>query len=34
MLTQCFNVDEYAKDRNHNKDFIPDILTDDGMSTG
>jgi len=29
-----FTLDPYAKDRMHNKDFIPDLLTDEGPSTG
>jgi len=31
---QCFNLDTYAKDRKHHRDFIPDLLTDEGTSTG
>ena len=30
---QFFNHDAYAKDRKHNKDFIPDLLTDQRPST-
>jgi len=29
-----FNLDSYTKNRMHNKDFIPDLLTDEGPSTG
>jgi len=29
-----FNLDPYAKDRMQDKDFIPDLLTDEGSSTG
>jgi len=29
-----FNLDPYGKDRKCNKDFIPDLLTDEGPSTG
>jgi len=32
--TQFLNLDSYAKDRKHNKDFIPDLRTDEGTSTG
>jgi len=32
--TQSFNLDPYAKDRKRDKDFIPDLLTDEGPSTG
>jgi len=31
---QIFNLDSYAKDRKQNEDFIPDLLTDEGTSTG
>jgi len=31
---RLFNLDWYAKDRMHDKDFIPDLLTDEGPSTG
>jgi len=29
-----FNLDAYAKDRKRDKDFIPDLLTDEVTSTG
>jgi len=29
-----FNLDPYAKDRMRNQDFIPDLLTDEGPSSG
>jgi len=29
-----FNPDPYAKDHMRDKDFIPDLLTDEGPSTG
>jgi len=32
--SQCFYRDAYAKDRKRNKDSIPDLLTDEGTSTG
>ena len=32
--SQFFNLHPYAKDHMHNKDFIPDLLTDEGPSTG
>jgi len=32
--TQFLNFDPYAKDRMHDKYIIPDLLTDDGPSTG
>jgi len=31
---QFFNLDAYTKDRNHNNNFIPDLLTYDRTSTG
>jgi len=31
---QSFNLDPHAKDCMRNKDFIPDLLTDEGPSTG
>jgi len=31
---QCFNHDAYAKDSKHDKDSIPDLLTEEGTSTG
>jgi len=31
---QSFNLDAYAKDRKRDKDFDPDLLTDEGTSTG
>jgi len=31
---QFFNLDAYAKDRQRDKDFNPDLLTDQGTSTG
>jgi len=31
---QFFNLDAYAKDCKHDKDFNPDMLTDEGTSTG
>jgi len=31
---QSFNLDPYAKNRMRDKDFIPDLLTDEGSSTG
>jgi len=31
--TQFFNLHPYANDRMHEKDFIPDLLTDEGPST-
>jgi len=34
LNTQYVNLDAYAKDRKRDKDFIPDLLTDDGISTG
>jgi len=30
---QFFNLDAYAKDRKRDKDFNPDLLTDEGTST-
>jgi len=32
--TQFFNLDPYAKDYRRNKDFVPDLLTDESPSTG
>jgi hypothetical protein len=32
--TQFFNYDLFAKNRKCNKDFIPDLLADEGPSTG
>jgi len=32
--SQCFNLDAYAKDSKRNKDFIPDLLAEEGTSTG
>jgi len=32
--SQFFNLDPYAKDRKCDKDFHPDLLTDEGTSTG
>jgi len=32
--TQLFNLGVYAKDRERNEDFIPDLLTNEGTSTG
>jgi len=32
--TRYFNLDQYAKDRMRDTDFIPDLLTDEGPSTG
>jgi len=32
--TQFLNLDAYAKDRKCDKDFNPDLLTDEGTSTG
>jgi len=32
--TECFNLDAYAKDRKRDTDFIPDLLTAEGTSTG
>lgn len=32
--TQFFNLEAYAKDCKHDKDFIPDLLTNTGTSTG
>ena len=32
--SQIFNLDAYAKDCKRNKDFIPDLLTDEATSTG
>jgi len=29
----CFNYDAYAMDRKHDKDFDPDLLTNEGTST-
>jgi len=34
LNTQYFDLQAYAKDCKHNQDFIPDLLTDDGTSTG
>ena len=31
---QFFNLDAYAKDRKRDKDFHPDLLTDEETSTG
>jgi len=31
---QFFYLDPYAKDRMRNEEFIPDLLTDEGPSTG
>jgi len=31
---QFFNHDAYAKDGKHNEDFNPELLTDEGTSTG
>jgi hypothetical protein len=31
---QFFNYDAYAKNWKRNNDFIPDLLTDEGPSTG
>jgi len=31
---QLCNLDAYAKDRKRDEDFNPDLLTDDGTSTG
>jgi len=31
---QVFNLDAYAKDSKRDKDFNPDLLTDEGTSTG
>jgi hypothetical protein len=31
--TQFLNLNAYAKDRKRNDDFIPDLLTDIGLST-
>jgi len=31
---QFFNLDEYAKDHKRDEDFNPDLLTDEGTSTG
>ena len=31
---RCFNLDPYAKDCMCDKDFIPDLLTEEGQSTG
>jgi len=31
---QFFNLDAYAKDHKCDKDFNPDLLTDEGISTG
>jgi len=31
---EFFNLDAYAKDHKHEKDFIPDLLTNHGPSTG
>jgi len=31
---QFFNLCAYAKNRNRHKEFIPDLLTDEGTSTG
>jgi len=31
---QFFNLDAYAKGRKHGEDFIPDLLTGEGTSTG
>jgi len=31
---QFFNLDAYAKDCKHDTDFNPDLLTDEGTSTG
>jgi len=31
---QFFNLDAYAKDRKHDDVFIPDLLTNEGTSTG
>jgi len=31
---EFFNPDSYGKDSKRNKDFIPDLLTDEGPSTG
>jgi len=32
--TQLFNLDAYAQDSQHDKDYYPDMLTDEGTSTG
>jgi hypothetical protein len=32
--TQFFNLDAYARDRKQDTDFNPDLLTDEGTSTG
>jgi hypothetical protein len=32
--TRLFNLDPYAMDRMRDKDFIPDLLTHVGQSTG
>jgi len=32
--TQIFNLDAYVKDYKRNNDFIPDLLTDERISTG
>jgi len=32
--SQLFDLDAYSKDRKHVKDFIPDLLTEEGTSTG
>ena len=31
---QYFNLDAYVEDRKRDKDFIPDLLNDEGTSTG
>jgi len=31
---QLFNPDAYAQESQHGRDFIPDMLTDEGKSTG
>jgi hypothetical protein len=32
--SQCFNLDGYGLDSNHEADFNPDWVTDAGLSTG
>jgi len=32
--TRFFNLDTYAKDRLRDQDCIPDLLIDEGLSTG
>jgi len=33
-IDQFLNLDAYAKDRKSDRDFNPDLVTDDGTSTG